>query len=163
MSKLVAGRGYDVMENHSDKFTKPNKEFEPRLTKKEANSKLKNSSNYQAPRRRTSSQQTSRKESTASLAKTQQQDHEITSDNDEVQSIDLDKSLRENQQNLIRLESSCLDHKITFFLLVFFYSKLIANLNLVAIPVEALSISSKPQTSDNLLLCFSSIIEFKFK
>jgi hypothetical protein len=106
MAKLAAGKQYDVMENHAEKFTQPKKEFQPRVTiKKDSNSKLKDSSNYQAPRRRRSSQQTSRKESVDSLSKTKQhqENQQLLSDNDggEVESVDFDRSFRESQQKLI--------------------------------------------------------------
>ena len=40
MSKLVAGRNYDVLDNHSKAFTQPNQEFAPRINRRKAESHL---------------------------------------------------------------------------------------------------------------------------
>ena len=54
MSRLAGGHNYDVMDNHADKFKKPEEEFQPRIVNKEnAQSKLLANSNfYQPPLRR---------------------------------------------------------------------------------------------------------------
>lgn len=54
MSRLVAGHNYDVMDNHADKFKKPDDQYQPRiLDKKNSKSKLLASSSfYQPPLRR---------------------------------------------------------------------------------------------------------------
>ncbi len=55
MSKLVAGKQYDVLDNHADKFVKPVKEFQPRIKNTNSTSHLaQKSSYYQPPRRRRS-------------------------------------------------------------------------------------------------------------
>jgi hypothetical protein len=58
MSRLASNRNYDVLDNHADRFKKPDKEFEPRIKNTNSESHLgKNSSCYQAPRRRRRKQQ----------------------------------------------------------------------------------------------------------
>lgn len=58
MSRLASNRNYDVLDNHADRFKKPDKEFEPRIKNTSSESHLgKNSSCYQAPRRRRRKQQ----------------------------------------------------------------------------------------------------------
>jgi len=53
MSRLVAGRHYDVLDNHADKFTHPTKTFQPRIKNTNTTSSLaQKSSYYQPPRRR---------------------------------------------------------------------------------------------------------------
>ncbi len=53
MSRLVAGRHYDVLENHAEKFTHPAKTFQPRIKNTNTSSNLaQKSSYYQPPRRR---------------------------------------------------------------------------------------------------------------
>ena len=58
MSRLASNRNYDVLDNHADRFKKPDNEFEPRIKITSSESHLgKNSSCYQAPRRRRRKQQ----------------------------------------------------------------------------------------------------------
>lgn len=58
MSRLASNRNYDVLDNHADRFKKPDKEFEPRIKNTNSESHLgKNPSCYQAPRRRRRKQQ----------------------------------------------------------------------------------------------------------
>ena len=54
MSRLVAGHSYDVMELHSERFTQPSKEFEPRIKNREKSksSLVEQRSCYQPPRNR---------------------------------------------------------------------------------------------------------------
>ena len=53
MSRLVAGRHYDVLDNHADRFKAPSKEFVPRIKNTNSSSHLiKKSNYYQPPRRR---------------------------------------------------------------------------------------------------------------
>lgn len=46
MSRLVAGRNYDVLDNHSNFFKQPNQEFAPRINKRKAESHLKKNGFY---------------------------------------------------------------------------------------------------------------------
>jgi hypothetical protein len=50
MSRLVAGRNFDVLDNHSKFFKQPEKEFAPRINKRKAESTLKKTGIYNAPR-----------------------------------------------------------------------------------------------------------------
>lgn len=53
MSKLCAGRHYDVLDNHAEKFSHPAKPNQPRIKQTSTQSHLaKSSSYYQPPRRR---------------------------------------------------------------------------------------------------------------
>lgn len=53
MSKLCAGKHYDVLDNHADKFSHPTKPNQPRIKQTSTQSHLaKTSSYYQPPRRR---------------------------------------------------------------------------------------------------------------
>lgn len=51
MSRLVSGHNYDVLDLHADKFTHPNKDFQPRIKNLEKSSKLRESKYYEPPRR----------------------------------------------------------------------------------------------------------------
>lgn len=61
MSRLVAGHNYDVLENHANKFKKPDEKFQPRILNNNTfKSKLLESSNYyQPPIRRKKKQEAS--------------------------------------------------------------------------------------------------------
>ena len=52
MSKLAAGRSYDVLENHAKFFKQPEKSFQPRIKNHNTESHLKTTSYYNPPRRR---------------------------------------------------------------------------------------------------------------
>src|SRR4051794_39175110 len=54
MSRLVAGKHFDVLDNHAKQFTHPDKGFEPRIVNRENahSSLLERDSDYQAPTRR---------------------------------------------------------------------------------------------------------------
>jgi hypothetical protein len=49
MSKLVAGRNYDVLDNCKKAFKQPTKEFEPRIKNRQAESALKDKPYYNPP------------------------------------------------------------------------------------------------------------------
>lgn len=49
MSKLVAGKNYDVLDNHKKFFKQPTKDFEPRIKNRKAESTIKDKPYYNPP------------------------------------------------------------------------------------------------------------------
>lgn len=95
MSRLVAGRHYDVLDNHAQKFVHPNKQFQPRIKNtKTASSLSKSSSTYQPPRRRKNRQTSTALGSQVSL-------RNDTSPQKSILSEHLNKSVRSNHDEEI--------------------------------------------------------------